>query len=330
MSLDDDLFIPFRKSSRGKEIDLRLNKEHGITILAQAMGLTKEVIELILKKYPSSYDELNKHKLIHFQDGQFQNTPLLWAIANSSVDSALVLLDRNIITDATDMALQINTADLEGKTPLILAIAKGPTHQCDLFGGPPQSLIIEQLLDLSADVTIQNIDGQTALHYAAIHRDIALMKKLILAGGNLTQPDKNGNTPLHMANFTEQQADAFLYSSAVVFTRKDVRWSNAEFRLALDELVGYPTEDYIPSHINLPPYSSTPEPEEKKEYERNLILNFKKEKIENALLLFSEPQITAPSACSLVGRFFTDRPQSENNNDQTSSPVCANPSKKNT
>jgi hypothetical protein len=226
MSLNDELFMPFSISSRGEASDLQINKLNLLSILHQAAGLnSRELIIAILTKYPESYKELGGCKLIHFKDSFFGNTPLMHAIANTKIDEALMLLDEDIVTDATDMLQQINAVDLDGKTPLMLAIAKGSSHLCDLFGGHHQSLIIERLLALSADVNIQNIDGQTALHYAAAHRDLALMERLISAGARLDLSDKYGNKPLDMMHCTQEQADSFLAASTgKVFTRENIRW----------------------------------------------------------------------------------------------------------
>ncbi len=165
------------------------------------------MIIAILTKYPESYKELGGCKLIQCKERMRDNTPLMTAIANSQIDAALTLLDKDIVTDATDMLQQINSVDPNGKTPLMLAIAQGPSHMCDLFGGDHQSLIIEQLLELSAEVNIQNLDGQTALHYAAAHRDLDLMERLIRAGARLDLSDKDGNMPLDMMLCTQEQAD---------------------------------------------------------------------------------------------------------------------------
>jgi len=228
VSLSDELFMPFSISSRGEASDLQLNKSSLLSILHQAAGLhSRELIIGILTKYSESYKELGGCKLIHCKDGFFGNTPLMHAIANTNIDEALMLLDEDIITDATDMLQQINAVDLGGKTPLMLAIAKGSSHLCDLFGGHHQSLIIERLLALSADVNIQNIDGQTALHYAAAHRDLALMERLISAGARPDLSDKYGNEPLDMMHCTQEQADSFLAASTgQVFTRENTRWSD--------------------------------------------------------------------------------------------------------
>lgn len=200
MFLIDELFMPLFISSRGEELDLELNKSYLQSILHQATGLdSRELIIAILTKYPDSYMELGGSKLIHCKNNFLVgNTPLMHAISNSSIYDALVLLDENVITDASDMCRQINALDSFNKTPLMLAIAKGSSHQDDLFGGPCQSLIIDRLLELSADVNIRDKDGETALHYAAAHRDLDLMTRLIHAGARLDLYDKYDNKPLDM------------------------------------------------------------------------------------------------------------------------------------
>ena len=226
MSLSDELFMPFFIQAAGEAFALEYNKVNLHSILHQAVHLdSRELIIAILTKYPESYEELGGCKLIHCKESTRDSTPLIRAIANSCIDTALMLLDKDVVTDATDMLQQINCVDLDGKTPLMLAIAKGPSHICDLFGGDHQSLIIERLLELSADVNIQNLDGQTALHYAAAHRDLDLMERLILAGARLDLSDKYGNMPIDMMLCTQEQADSFLASNTGgVFTRENIRW----------------------------------------------------------------------------------------------------------
>lgn len=292
MPLTDDLFMPFNAPPSLKANLLAWNQDIGKTILMEAVMLkhSNALIRGILRKYPEPYEALRHCKLIHFKETLWGNTPLMWAIANTSIDAALTLLDKNVISDCIDMATQINMPDKGGKTPLMFAVAKGASHQCDLFGGSAQRLVIERLLTLSADVTIQNKKKQTALHYAAAHRDIALMKKLVAAGGDLTHPDENGNTPLHMTNFTEQQADAFLYD-ARVFTRDSVHWyaGELEFRTALDDLVGQSTKEYVPFDINLPLYPPAEQPcEEGIQRERKRVSESHRKALELALLLYGD------------------------------------------
>lgn len=226
MSLSDELFMPFYISSRGEACDLEFRKSNVQSILHDATGLnSRELIIAILTKYPECYKELGGCKLIHCKEQFYGNTPLMQAISNSCIDEALMLLDQDIITDASDMCRQINEVDNDNKTPLMLAIAKGSSHQDNLFGGPCQSLIINRLLALSDDVNIQNRDGQTALHYAAAHRDLDMMASLIHAGARLDLSDKYGNKPLDMMHCTQEQADSFLAASTgKVFTRENIRW----------------------------------------------------------------------------------------------------------
>lgn len=291
MPLSDDLFTSISRVPDAEKDYLLFNKERNSTILNQAAMLGfKEIIVAILKKYSQRYTELGGLKLIHAQDFFYGNTPLLWAIANTMINGALSLLDQNIITDVSDMRLQINMVDDKGKTPLMLSIAKGPSHQHEIFGGACQLVVIEQLLALSADVTIYNHKRQTALHYAAAHRDISLMKRLIAAGADLMQPDIDGHTPIHMANFTEKQADAFLYDSAKVFTRESAKWMEDEFvfKAALDEMAGQSTAGFTPLMMNVRSYLRVTQAKPTTDV-INLAIERNKAIINGALALFESP-----------------------------------------
>lgn len=294
MSLSDELFMPFSISSRGEAFDLQINKLNLLSILHQAAGLhSRELIIAILTKYSESYEELGECKLIHCKESFFGNTPLMYAIANTKIDEALMLLDEEIITDATDMLQQVNAVDFDGKTPLMLAIAKGSSHRCDLFGGHHQSLIIERLLELSADVNIQNIDGQTALHYAAAHRDLALIERLISAGARLDLADKYGNKPLDMMHCTQEQADSFLAASTgQIFTRENTRW--CDDAALMTEFVQrdmiHPSWNITPKepHIITPPFVRKVIDHAAKERERDIMSQKKEQALTRALSAFHE------------------------------------------
>jgi Ankyrin repeats (many copies) len=289
MLINDKLFMPFRRRE-GWLPDLSLNKECGNSILIGMAGCgDREIIKLILDKYPLEYEALGNCKLLHFKSAFYGNTPLLLNIANSKVDSALIFLDKDIVTDPDDMTMQINTADHEGKTPLMLAVAKGPSHRCDLFGGQTQDIIIDRLLELNADVTRTNNKGQNVLHYAAVHRDINLIKRLIAQGADYKAADIDGNTPLHLSNYGEEQADAFLYTNAGVFTRRSEHWHDENFRKELDTLTGQDTSKFIPnpSTTEYKLHTYNPQTIEQKQYEIAILTKIKKQEMDGARLLLN-------------------------------------------
>jgi ankyrin repeat protein len=58
---------------------------------------------------------------------------------------------------------------------------------------------VKQLLDAHADVTAQDKDKFTALHWAAHRGSAEIVKMLIDAEANLNTRDKDGNTAIHIA-----------------------------------------------------------------------------------------------------------------------------------
>lgn len=119
------------------------------------------------------------------------NTPLLWAIANSSVSFALALLEAK---DTTQINVK-STSRTYLNTPLILCVSKGWTH-LDSNGKEKlsQLAIATTLLRKGAEVNAVDIHGRTALHYACLHRNIEAIEALVGAGASWDNKDINGKT----------------------------------------------------------------------------------------------------------------------------------------
>src|SRR5882762_5467565 len=58
---------------------------------------------------------------------------------------------------------------------------------------------IRALLEQHADVNSPQVDGTTALHWAAYQDDLATMKLLLRAGANVKTANRYGITPLSVA-----------------------------------------------------------------------------------------------------------------------------------
>ena len=78
----------------------------------------------------------------------------------------------------------INSKDDEGKMPLLKASNKET---------------ISYLIQIGADVNVNDTGGRTALHKAAKNNQIEVVKCLIENGANINVKDKNEFTPLHRA-----------------------------------------------------------------------------------------------------------------------------------
>ena len=192
---------------------------------------------------------------------QFKNTPLLWAIANSSLDTALTLLDTEVITDQAIMQKQINETCEFGNSPLLLSIKKGwehfdTTRRCKL----PQSTVAKRLLALGCEVNAKDKNGRTALHYACLHRNIEAIKALIEKGASFVITDNNGITPFSMLFNNFEDVESLLSREVGIFTIKRALWqSNSKFInscLQIPELKAHPDfpefEKYINRQIDTP------------------------------------------------------------------------------
>ncbi|MHC4926885.1 MAG: ankyrin repeat domain-containing protein [Planctomycetota bacterium] len=118
----------------------------------------------------------------------------------------------------------INAEDALGNTPLHLAMFKGQTKAIEMLltqkasinatnhygmtplhyfdcGGTRQARLIQTLLASEADPTIQDFKGETVLHLAARESDSfpEVLQDIIRKGGDVNQPNKMGEYPLHLA-----------------------------------------------------------------------------------------------------------------------------------
>jgi hypothetical protein len=167
------------------------------------------IFDLVLQ---NRYQELQDYQLIaEDQSDKFTgNTPLLWGIANASIEAVIVLLDRKIRFG------DINVKDeyYNEATPLILTIAKGwhhkRTHTSDKESTTPMSVVALKLLSLNADVNATDKHGRTALHYAFIRRDIESIDALSQHGANWNIQDNSGNLPQALCFLDIQKTNEIL------------------------------------------------------------------------------------------------------------------------
>jgi ankyrin repeat protein len=120
-------------------------------------------------------------------------TPLMRAARNGDVAAMRLLLDRG-----ADPKLEQKTK----VTALMLAsgLGRGLSAFNDEFATEAQMLeAVKFLLDQHVDVNAVNEGGQTALHFAALSMD-SVVEVLVKNGASLDIKDRQGRTPMDMAN----------------------------------------------------------------------------------------------------------------------------------
>lgn len=120
-------------------------------------------------------------------------TPLMRAARNGDVPAMRLLLERG-----ADPSLRQKS----GITALMLAagLGRGLSTFADEYASEAQMLdAVKVLLEKHVDVNAANDAGQTALHFAALSMD-SVVELLVKNGAKLDAADRQGRTPMDMAN----------------------------------------------------------------------------------------------------------------------------------
>lgn len=181
----------------------------------------KELLEILenddlekLKLFIAKKGDINQ-KLYDWNSGVMGKTALQLAVEREQVDIIACLLkngakanghvSRNggtILEDAlsrsaslevvkclVENGLPINAQDIDGDTPLHIAVSKG------------NLAIIEYLLKQGAKLSLTNKQGETALHWAVHNLKVFEKIKLLLKNGaDINAQDELGNTLLHLVS----------------------------------------------------------------------------------------------------------------------------------
>ena len=148
------------------------------------------------------------------QPGRDGLHPLHNAVTLGRTDIVALLIHRGAVVDARDM---------KGRTPLysfaasggsdieiakiLLAAGADPGSEEDDFHVTALDNavetgnleLVELLIGAHADVNHRNVDGWSALHFAARHSRYEFVKVLITAGADVNLPNKLGKTPISEA-----------------------------------------------------------------------------------------------------------------------------------
>lgn len=162
------------------------------------------------------------------------NTPLLLAVEDTNRDLAELLL-----SEGADIFARNN----KGGTPAAGALSYGPTvsawfftgrrlsetdnegrgalHLAVILNGDSETLDV--LLSAGADPDLRDFNGESALHYAVINKDLAQAGTLLDSGSDLFLENNSGRTPLILAF---DAGEAFSVSMLASYLDTVDRWGN--------------------------------------------------------------------------------------------------------
>jgi ankyrin repeat protein len=138
--------------------------------------------------------------------GQWQHTPLMWALSHQQIEAVLLLISRgaNVNYKTKDGATCIRLATMYGNVPVLAALinAGANVNETDERGATPVMWAanrgfleaLQLLLDHGADVDAQDtLQGHTALMYASPNR-LDIVEHLLRRGANPRARSKAGLT----------------------------------------------------------------------------------------------------------------------------------------
>lgn len=126
----------------------------------------------------------------------WDNTALIWAIANASNTTAMEIIK------AGGHGPYLNVLGLQKNSALHLAVGKGyKTVSKDLQDLYYSNLQLTQaLVEAGANVNLANEDGNTPLHLAYLRRDVETIKVLLRAGAHTQLRNNRGQIPEELWN----------------------------------------------------------------------------------------------------------------------------------
>ncbi|VDM39507.1 unnamed protein product [Toxocara canis] len=159
----------------GAHIDAQDDCEDTALMLAVKSG-RRAVVEFLLDSGadPTIVDERDR-------------TPLHHAVAVQSIEIVQLLLDTGRIN--------VDALDVDNRTALIVCA------KYDMMGPEIAELLLKAKADVACtgDKSATNYDGKTALHFAAQHSNLEIIKVLIQHGANKDAQDQLDQTPLFLA-----------------------------------------------------------------------------------------------------------------------------------
>jgi hypothetical protein len=124
---------------------------------------------------------------------------------------------------------------------LHLTVLKGYAHRDTSFRlAESLGTVIDALLarikrdGLTTLISAQDEDGNTPLHYAVLHRDHALIKKLINAGADWSVENHDGKTPIDFIDIGYDDARKIIQEKVEPYTFKaEDEWNDPSLEAAI-------------------------------------------------------------------------------------------------
>lgn len=204
-----------------------IDKVSGLTIsiFAAQKGMTDHI-----KKFTSLGADLDVQ--INTDSLKNGNTALIWAIANSEVDTSIELIKAGCDLNKVSNMFSNPEKRSGGHSALTLACAKGSAHYNKMSKkANPQTIshAIEALLEYGANINYQDFSGKAPLHYAVLHRDSSLVRNLIELGADTNLLDKDGKAPIDFLNISyEEVKDIMIRETSAATIIPEDKWDKAK------------------------------------------------------------------------------------------------------